>query len=153
METVKTRNVETIKIKSGVSNVGKGIILSFAMIFSITFLVLIWVNFDWIHGYIGYLAYCYAGLFLGIAVLLFVLCLMVFKIQIVVTDRRVVYSGCFGHRVDLPLDSISAVRRSIFNGIAVVTPSCVLRTVFIKDADEVRKEICKLLIQRQVRKM
>lgn len=55
--------------------------------------------------------------------------------------------------MDLSMDKISAVQKSIFNGIAVVTPSCVLRAVFIKDADEVRKEICNSLIQRQLRKM
>ena len=41
--------------------------------------------------------------------------------DLVVTDKRVYGKAGFGKRVDLPIDSISAVATSIFNGITVAT--------------------------------
>ena len=46
---------------------------------------------------------------------------MMKKMQITITDKRVCGTTYFGRNVDLPMDSISAVGSSWFNGIAVST--------------------------------
>lgn len=71
------------------------------------------------------------------------------KMEMIISDKRVYGVAAFGKRVDLPLDSISAVRISIFKGIAVATSSG--RIVFhgIKNRDEIHEVLSALLIERQ----
>lgn len=68
---------------------------------------------------------------------------------ITVTDKRICGFIGFGKRVDLPLDSISAVGVSMFQGIAVGTSSGRIVFSMIKNRDLIHNEISNLLIQRQ----
>ena len=72
-----------------------------------------------------------------------------FFTEIVVTDKRVYGKTMFGKRVDLPLDSISAVGFSAFHGISVGTSSGKISFALIKNNLEIHKCINDLLIDRQ----
>lgn len=71
------------------------------------------------------------------------------KVQITVTNKRVFGVSGGGKRVDLPLDSISAVGTSIFSGLAVTTASGAIRFAMLKNRDELHEAISKLLVERQ----
>ncbi len=74
------------------------------------------------------------------------------KMNIVVTNRRVYGTSTFGKRVDLPLDSISAVGKSWLWGIDAGSSSGRIHFKFIQNRDEIHKEISKLLLERQEKK-
>ena len=90
---------------------------------------------------------------LVIDVLLFLLYLLFMRIyfscDIVVTDKRVYGRATFGKRVDLPIDSISAVGTSALWGIDVGTSSGRIHFKLIKNKDEIHSELSKLLMERQ----
>lgn len=71
------------------------------------------------------------------------------KVDLIVTDKRVYGVAIFDRRVDLPFDMISAVSTSIFRGIAISTPSGVIKFIMIKNRDEIHKVISELLVKRQ----
>lgn len=71
------------------------------------------------------------------------------KVQITVTDKRVYGFDAMGKRVDLPLDSITAVGTSMFSGLAVTTASGAIKFAMLKNRDELHEEISKLLVARQ----
>lgn len=71
------------------------------------------------------------------------------KVQITVTDKRVFGFDAVGKRVDLPLDSITAVGTSIFSGLAVTTASGAIKFAMLKNRDALHEAISKLLIERQ----
>ncbi len=71
------------------------------------------------------------------------------KVQITVTDKRVFGLNAAGKRVDLPLDSITAVGTSIFSGLAVTTASGAIKFAMLKNRDELHEAISKLLVDRQ----
>ena len=71
------------------------------------------------------------------------------KIKITVTNKRVYGNAAFGKRVDLPLDSISAIGTSAFKGVSVATSSGKIKFALIKNRDDIHKAISRLLIQRQ----
>lgn len=71
------------------------------------------------------------------------------KCSITVTDKRVYGIALFGKRVDLPIDSISAVGKSILKGIAVGTASGKIHFFNIDNQDEMHEAISRLLINRQ----
>ena len=72
------------------------------------------------------------------------------KIKIAVTNKRVYGCAVFGKKVDLPLDSISAVGVSgLFKGIAVATSSGKIKFLLIDDNQDVYNAISALLIERQ----
>lgn len=68
---------------------------------------------------------------------------------ITVTNMRVYGNAKFGKRVDLPVDSISAVGLGAFHSIAVATSSGKLVFGLIKNRDNVHKAISDLIINRQ----
>lgn len=74
---------------------------------------------------------------------------LICKMAITVTDKRVYGKTAFGRSIDLPLDSISSVGSSMFNGIAVATSSGKIKFLFIENAQSIRNEITNLLISRQ----
>ena len=71
------------------------------------------------------------------------------KMSIIITDKRVYGTSSFGRRVDLPLDSITAVSTSWFSGITVSTASGVIKFYCIKNSSVVYESINVLLINRQ----
>ena len=73
------------------------------------------------------------------------------SMEITVTDKRVYGKAAFGKRVDLPLDSISAVAISALKGIAVASSSGSIVFKFIKNNEDVHSAISKLLIERQIK--
>lgn len=84
-----------------------------------------------------------------VSFLLLIFAFSIQKVELTVTNKRVYGATAFGKRVDLPLDSVSAVSMSYFKGIAVGTSSG--RIVFkgIGNRDEIYEAINKLIIERQ----
>jgi len=78
--------------------------------------------------------------------------LLYWKIQICVTDKRVMGSTTFGRKVDLPLDSISAIGSAALGGIAVGTSSGKISFSGISNANDIRAELNKLMSERQSKK-
>lgn len=71
------------------------------------------------------------------------------RCEMVVTDKRIYGKAAFGKRVDLPLDSISAVATSAFNGIAVSTSSGRIMFLCMSNKEDLYKSISGLLMERQ----
>ncbi len=72
------------------------------------------------------------------------------KQGIYVTDKKVYGTTLWGKRVDIPLDSISAVAlTSLFAGVAVASSSGRISFVFLKNRDEIYSAINDLLLERQ----
>lgn len=90
---------------------------------------------------------CYVDVALILILLLFALAIS--KTEINITDKRVYGKTIFGKRVDLPLDSISAVSTGVLKGISVATSSGKIHFIGISNYKEIHEEISKLLIERQ----
>lgn len=71
------------------------------------------------------------------------------KTELCVTDKRVYGKTIFGRQVDLPLDSISALGKRMFQTIAVSTSSGLIKFWGIGNRDEIYEVISKLLKDRQ----
>lgn len=71
------------------------------------------------------------------------------NVSIIVTNKRVYGKTFFGTRIDLPLDSISAVGIKWYKGIRVSTSSGIITFPFVKNAMEIHQIISELLIERQ----
>lgn len=71
------------------------------------------------------------------------------KIKLVVTDKKVYGRVFSGKRVDLPIDSISAVGTSVFKSITIATSSGRIKFLAIANRDEIHEKISELLINRQ----
>lgn len=72
-----------------------------------------------------------------------------FTASITITNKRVFGTTGFGKRVDLPLDSISAIGTSAMNGVAITTSSGVIKFSFMENAKELHRVVGNLLIERQ----
>ena len=68
--------------------------------------------------------------------------------EITVTNKRVYGKAAFGKRVDLPINSISAVGMSSFNGISVGTSSGRVSFLYISNSDEIHKAINDLVLNK-----
>lgn len=87
-------------------------------------------------------------------ILVFVVSGMTFLLcrsEIQVTDKRVSGVTAFGKRVDLPVDSITAVTTGLFQAISVSTPSGCVSFSALSNRDAIYTTISKLLAQRQCR--
>lgn len=71
------------------------------------------------------------------------------KTELAVTNRRVYGISSWGKRVDLPLDSISAVGTGWMKSISVTSSSGAIKFGMIENRDDVHKAISDLLIERQ----
>ncbi len=98
----------------------------------------------WDGGYI-YLFFSFTFISLVFFLYYWIIC----KFEIMVTDKRVYGKTIFGHSVDLPIDSISAVGSGMFNKIVVATSSGKIKFFFIENSPAVREEILQLLMLRQ----
>ncbi len=86
-----------------------------------------------------------------IPMLLYIICRLIIANELVVTDKRVYGKIALGKRVDLPLDSISAVALTItfLQGISISTSSSRISFYFVEKRKEFHKEISNLIIKRQ----
>ena len=71
------------------------------------------------------------------------------KIELIVTNKRVYGFAAFGKRVDLPMDSITAISTSMLKGIGVSTASGRIKFAFIKNRDEIQQVLSKQIMNRQ----
>ena len=96
------------------------------------------------------LPYIYIAFAFFFLTLLFLLVyLLLYKMQIEVTNKRVSGKTYFGKTVDLPLDSVSAVGSTWPKGISVASSSGKISFLLIENAKEIHQEIRSLLIARQ----
>ena len=81
------------------------------------------------------------------------ICLLIYawmrSYEIIVTDKRVYGRAAFGKRVDLPMDSVSAIGSGWPKGIAVATSSGKIAFLMIKNSEEIHTAISQLLLERQ----
>lgn len=82
-------------------------------------------------------------------ILAFISFLCMSRYEITVTNKRVYGKTAFGKRVDLPVDSISAVGMSAFRGVSVATSSGNVSFLCIGNNEDVHKAISTLLLNRQ----
>lgn len=66
-----------------------------------------------------------------------------------VTNKRIYGISKFGKRVDLPVDSVSAVSLGMFKSLCVATSSGKIVFSLMSNRDEVHKCISNLIIERQ----
>ena len=78
--------------------------------------------------------------------------LMYAKVELTVTNKRIYGAAAFGKRVDLPLDSVTAVGTSAFKTIAITSASGAIKFGMINNYVEIHSEISKLLVDRQEQK-
>lgn len=101
----------------------------------------------------GVLEYYYLEVFIpaGIVVLLGILVYFWLRsYELTVTNKRVFGRVAWGKRVDLPMDSISAIATvNLLKGISVSTSSGRISFLLVKNASEIYEVINNLLITRQ----
>ncbi len=73
--------------------------------------------------------------------------------ELTITDKRAYGFTAFGRRVDLPVDSITAISLSWLKSIAITTASGKISFKLIKNRDEMYETISKLIIERQNKKV
>ena len=79
-------------------------------------------------------------------------CILYFALgsyEMTITTKRVYGKAAFGKRVDLPIDSVSAIGSKWPKGISVATSSGKISFLMIKNCDEIHKCVSDLLIERQ----
>lgn len=101
--------------------------------------------------YLGFVGLGLAGLLLLSLITILIPYLIGRVQQITVTDKRVYGVAAFKRRVDLPLDSISAISTSLLKGLSVASSSGRIIFIGIKNRDDIHKVISDLLIERQTK--
>jgi len=71
------------------------------------------------------------------------------RCSMTITDKRVYGKASFGKRVDLPLDSISAIGTSALKGLAIATSSGKIKFYDIANQEEMHSIMSGLLVDRQ----
>lgn len=95
---------------------------------------------------------------LGIIIFVFIIIplIMYFALRsyrLIITDKRVYGTAAFGKRVDLPLDSISAISQiSFLKGVCVSTSSGKIKFIVLKNFAEIYGVLSQLLLTRQENK-
>ena len=69
--------------------------------------------------------------------------------ELTITNKRVYGKTVWGQRVDLPIDSVSAVGIGIFKSITVSTSSGRINFLAIKNRNEIHNVVSNLLVERQ----
>lgn len=71
------------------------------------------------------------------------------KCELVVTNKRITGIAIFGNRVDIPIDSVSAVGMiGALKGISVSSASGFIKFLYITNYNEIHKEISNMIISR-----
>lgn len=104
---------------------------------------------DWGYVLASMVPYFGSITFLPFLVIAIVFYAWTSKVNLIVTNKRVYGTAAFGKRVDLPLDKISAVGTTFFNGIAVTTSSGAIKFLMIKNSVDIHSAISQLLMERQ----
>lgn len=104
--------------------------------------------FEWIGDYINpfiRLLICFGGpqLIAGI------IYLWLKSYELTITDKRAYGHAAFGRRVDLPVDSITAIGFGWLKSIKITTASGKISFLLIKNRDEMYDTISKLIVERQ----
>lgn len=87
--------------------------------------------------------------FLPFLVIYLIFFFMINSCELVVTDKRVYGKAAFGKRVDLPIDSVSAVATGLFSSVAVTTSSGGIKFYLLGNKDEIHEAISTLIVKRQ----
>lgn len=69
--------------------------------------------------------------------------------KLTITDKRICGKTVFGKKVDLPIDSITAVASNVFDTLSVSTSSGLISFFGIDNRDEMLEVINNLIIERQ----
>lgn len=69
--------------------------------------------------------------------------------ELIVTDKRIYGKIAWGKRVDLPIDSVSAVGTGVFKSITISTSSGRIGFSAVKNRNEIHEVVSNLLIERQ----
>ena len=70
--------------------------------------------------------------------------------EICVTNKRIYGKASFGTRVDIPIDSVSAVGTiGWLKGISVASSSGAIKFLYIENSSEIHSAISKIIIARQ----
>ena len=106
---------------------------------------------DFVENLGLYLVYCGVCL---LPLLLFAFIAWIIKrylnsFEMTVTDKRIYGKIKWGKRVDLPIDSVSAVGIGAFKSIAISTASGKISFSAIKNRNEIHEIVSKLLVDRQ----
>ena len=146
---------EKIIIESKVNKILKIILLilpSVSMLLSVVGWGLLKSEIErWPKTDILYSGFFWFGLIAGIISIYFwILFACVCGSKITVTDKRVYGSSVFGKKVDLPMDSISAVATSVFlNVICVATSAGKIKFYLVSNYTEIHHELSTLISARQ----
>ena len=135
---------------------GKSKDLSTSVLFyiiSVILLVLTWILFSVGCGVCCALeGILFSSPILVLIVIFVIICLAIKNCAITVTDKRVYGKSLFGKRVDLPIDSVSAIGTSIFKGIDIGTSSGKIKFKLITNNDEIHSVMSTQIINRQANK-
>lgn len=95
--------------------------------------------------------YVFQVICLCIPLLLLLIYFWLVSYELVVSDKRVYGRATFGKRVDLPMDSVSAIATMWLKGIGIATSSGKIAFLMIRNRDEIHKCVSNLLIERQAK--
>lgn len=157
---IKSEQYNNKKLKYLIIGVGVGIL--------VLGLFLYLINFDDCREYIrwnGDIRHCsildnmfdpfsfLSGFLIDLGILSTIICSVVAwylcSYELTVTNKRIYGKTSFGKRVDLPMDSVSAVATTSLKGIAVASSSGKIVFNLLKNRDEIHNKLSELLIERQ----
>lgn len=72
-----------------------------------------------------------------------------YKMELIVTNKRIYGKTIFGKQIDLPLDSISSVAKGIFDSISIATSSGRILFLYISNREDIYTVITKIIVERQ----
>ena len=141
---------EKIIIKSEKHNLLKNILLIVSTISAIAglcvflYIIIVWGISANFHEALGF-----SLPFFAVVVICAPLYFRIVNCELIITDKRVYGKATFGKRVDLPIDSISAVGTSSLWGIDIGTSSGRIHFKLIKNKNEIHSVLSGLLMDRQ----
>lgn len=104
---------------------------------------------DFMAGVCGFVAVV-SAVPLVLSVIFLILFLLCYGKELVITNKRV-YGVTKRTRMDLPLDSITAISLLGRGAIVITTPSGALRYFLLKNRDKMYYTMCELLIERNTK--
>lgn len=115
--------------------------------FIISGLAFIYEFWNW-HSDVTFFTVIMLTVVFGIAMIFSLAMALFSKCKIAVTNYRV-YGKNIAGQVDLPIDSISSVKKGLFKSIGVASSSGLVKFYLVESRDEIFEEISALLKQRQ----